>query len=429
MVAEILSVGTEILLGTIINTNAAFIAQELAKLGIAVFSQTTVGDNHGRLIAALDAAFEKADMVIAIGGLGPTQDDITKSVAAEYFGLEMVMHEESHKRIQERFAGRPLPENVERNALVPANALIFPNDNGSAPGVCLEGFPVYTPNDKKILIMLPGPPHEMEPMFTKYTVPFLRQKTDGVFLSHTLKVIGLGETKVEHLLRDLIEGQTNPTIAPYAKVGEVHVRLTASAEDEAAAVRLIAPLSAEIYSRLHPYIYGEDEETLPSVVINLLKSKGLWVSVAESCTGGLIASSLVGVPGCSDVFGEGIVAYSNSIKHFRLGVDPDLIDAHGAVSEQVAAAMAEGLVNNGDGASSIGLSTTGIAGPGGGTPEKPVGLVYVGLHIAGRGTQVAKFNLIGNRNEIRTRAAKLSLDMLRRALDDERLTMSGGAFK
>lgn len=409
-----MTVGTEILLGNITNANAAFLSRELAGLGISVFRHTSVGDNHARLAAAFSHAFETADIVITTGGLGPTQDDITKSVAADFFGLTLEMHKESRQRIVERFAGRApaeggnfLPENVERNALVPKNATVFPNENGSAPGICVE-------NGSKILIMLPGPPHEMQPMFSRHAAEFLRKKNARVFVSRTLKIIGIGETAVESQLRDLIDAQTNPTIAPYAKVGEVHVRVTASANSESAAHALLAPVADEIYRRLAPQIYGEDEQPLAEVVLDLLKKNRHTLTVAESCTGGLVAASFVAVAGCSEVLKEAFVTYSNEAKTARLGVPESLLEKHGAVSEETAAAMAEGAAKAAG--ATVAISTTGIAGPGGGTPEKPVGLVYIGLHIAGRGTFAAKHNITGNRNIVRTRSAILALDFLRRTL-------------
>lgn len=371
-----------------------------------MYTHTSVGDNHARLTSALEHAFARADILIATGGLGPTQDDITKGVAAEYFGLELEMHEESRRRIVKRFAGRDLPENVNRNALVPQNAEVLPNDHGSAPGIVLEG-------NGKTLIMLPGPPHEMQPMFTNYAVGFLRKKTEQVFVSRTLKIIGLGETAVESQLRDLIDEQTNPTIALYAKVGEVHIRVTASAADEAAAHALITPVVGKIYRRISPKIYGENEISLAETVINFLKEKNHTLAVAESCTGGLIASSLIAVPGCSAVLFEGFVTYSNEAKILRLSIDKNLLEAHGAVSKEVAVAMAEGAAKASG--ATIGLSTTGIAGPDGGTPKKPVGLVHIGLHINGK-TLTEEHNFTGNRNQVRTCATILALDFLRRNL-------------
>ena len=408
IVAEILTVGTEILLGNIVNDNAAFISRELANLGIAVYTQTSVGDNHDRLANALERAFINADIVITTGGLGPTQDDITKTVAANYFKSKLIMHEESRQRIMERFKWRgELPENVERNALVPEGAEILQNDHGSAPGICME-------RDGKTLIMLPGPPHEMQPMFKNYAAAVLRNKTDGVFISRTLKITGHGETAVESKLRDMIDAQTNPTIALYAKIGEVEARITASAPDEKAANDLLAPVANEIYKRLNPQVYGENDALLAEIIINLLKEKKHTLTVAESCTGGLVSSILIDIPGCSEVFREGFITYSNEAKSARLSVSEDLIKTHGAVSAETAAAMAEGAAKASG--SSVGLSITGIAGPGGGTPEKPVGLVYFGLFIADREILIEKHTLSGERNAIRNRAAILALDFLRRNL-------------
>jgi len=408
MTAEIMSVGTELLLGNIVDTNAAFLSQELAGLGVSVFRQTTVGDNHKRLLSALTHAFESTDMVIISGGLGPTQDDITKAAAAEYFGQKLILHEESMQRIRLRFAarGRDLPENAQLNAIIPENAKVFQNDNGSAPGVAIE-------NNGKTLILLPGPPSEMMPMFTDYVAPFLQNKSERVFASHTLKIIGLGESQVESMLSDLITAQTNPTIAPYAKIGDVHVRLTASAISEAAAHELMAPLLAEIHKRLTPYVYSDDGSTLPEIITALMRKQNHRLAVAESCTGGRIMSELVSVAGCSAVFLEGVCTYSNDAKISRLGICKNLIQTHGAVSAEVAAAMAENIAKTAG--ATIGLATTGIAGPDGGTADKPVGLVYAGLYINGK-TETAKFNLIGSRNEIRIRATNLALDMIRQRL-------------
>jgi nicotinamide-nucleotide amidase len=408
LVAEILSVGTELLLGNIVNTNAAFISQELAGLGIAVYRQTTVGDNHRRLFYALENAFQNADIVIISGGLGPTQDDITKQVSAEFFNRKLVMHDESLRRIKIRFEsrGRELPTNTSRNAIIPENSLVLPNNNGSAPGVVIE-------ENGKTLILLPGPPHEMIPMFTNYAAKFLQKKSGKIFVSRTLKIIGIGESQVESMLMDLISAQTNPTIAPYAKVWDCHVRLTASAQNEADAKNLIAPVAAEIHRRLDPHIYSDDEATLPEIVIELLRSRNLTLAVAESCTGGLLMSELVSVAGCSSVLLEGVCTYSNKAKTAQLNIDANLITKHGAVSAEVAAAMAEGVAKTADAV--IGISTTGIAGPGGGTAAKPVGLVYAGLYVNGE-SETAKFNITGNRNEVRLRAANLAMDMLRRKL-------------
>ena len=407
MIAEILGIGTELLLGDIANTNAQFLSRELAALGITVYGHTAVGDNHARLSAALGHAFSKADIVVACGGLGPTQDDITKEVAAEYFGRKMVLCQTSWQAIQKRFAGRVMSDNTKRNAMVPEGCTLLPNNHGSAPGVCLE-------QNGKLLILLPGPPHELEPMFKKYAVPFLRSKTNMAFVSRTLKIVGVGESQVETILKDLIETQTNPTIAPYAKLTEVALRITASAPDETAAHKLLDPTAKEIYNRLGRHIYGEDDASMAAVVLKQLEESGHTIAIAESCTGGLLTSAFVDIPGSSKIVIEGAITYSNGAKTARLGVPEGLIATHGAVSPQVAAAMAEGVAHTSE--ARFGISTTGIAGPDGGTESKPVGLVYVGLHIAGKGTTTKELRLIGDRNEIRARAVVAAMDMLRLSL-------------
>ena len=407
MIAEVLGVGTELLLGDIANTNAQFLSRELAGLGITVYGHTAVGDNPTRLRAALEYAFGKADMVVACGGLGPTQDDITKEVAAAFFGKEMVLDEPSWKAIKNRFTGRDMPENVIRNAMVPEGCTILPNNHGSAPGVCLE-------KDGKLLILLPGPPHELEPMFMDYAVPFLRKKTNLAFVSRTIKIVGVGESRVETVLRDLIDAQTNPTIAPYAKLSEVALRITAAAPDEAAGQKLIAPVAAQIYERLGEHIYGEGDTSMAETVLGMLEDRGHTLAIAESCTGGLLTSAFVDMPGCSNVLLEGVVAYSNKAKTAKLGVAESLLVNYGAVSPQTAAAMAEGIARTSG--ASVGISTTGIAGPGGGTADKPIGLVYIGLHTTEKGTTTKELRLIGDRNEIRARAVINALDILRQAL-------------
>ena len=408
MIVEILGIGTELLLGDIANTNAQFLSRELAGLGITVYGHTAVGDNADRLKTALKYAFSKADMVVATGGLGPTQDDISKEVAADYFGRKMVLDDVSWQAIQSRFSGRDMPKNVMRNAMVPAGSTLFPNSRGSAPGVCLQ-------QDGKILILLPGPPHEMESMFTEHAVPFLRQKSDRVFMSRTLKIVGVGESQVEETLRDLIDAQKNPTIAPYAKITEVALRLTAAAKTKEDATQVINPVAQEIYKRFGQHIYGEGDATLAKVVLQKLSVSGHTLGIAESCTGGLLASSFVDMPGCSDVLLEGAVTYSNAAKTARLGVLQDLIITHGAVSAEVAAAMADGIAASSK--ATVGVSTTGIAGPDGGTATKPVGLVFIGLHIAGKGTVTKELRLMGERNEIRKRAVNSALDFMRTSLD------------
>jgi nicotinamide-nucleotide amidase len=300
-----------------------------------------------------------------------------------------------------------LSDNNKKQAMMPEGCQVLPNDNGSAAGVFLE-------QDGRVLILLPGPPEEMQPMFVRYAADLLRAKTDGVFVSRTLKITGIGESLLVTRLKALIDAQTNPTIAPYAELGEARLRLTASAKDAQQAQSLIAPVASAVYNQLGTLVYGEDDDTLASVVLELLKQKQLTLACAESCTGGLLTAALVDVPGSSEVLAEGIIAYSNPSKINRLRVPEAVLQAYGAVSGQTAEAMAQGAAQTGG--ARVGLSTTGIAGPGGGTAEKPVGLVYLGLYIEGQGTQACELRLHGSRNDIRRRAVVRALDFLRKAL-------------
>ena len=412
MTAEIISVGTELLLGDIVNTNAAFLSRELAKLGISVFTQTVVGDNPQRLERAYRQAFERgADLVIAGGGLGPTEDDITKEIAAEYLGRPLVLDEATWEKIQRMFAkihpNQQITPNNQKQALIPEGSHIFPNSNGTAPGICME-------DNGRMIILLPGPPNELEPMFLEKAVPFLRSKSQTVLVSKVLKVAGVGESMVEHRIKALLDAQDNPTIAPYAKTSEVWLRITASAACEEKAYNMIAPVSAKLYGILGHAIYGEDDDTLEGVAAHLLKERGFILACAESCTGGMLTARLVNHPGISDVLQEGVTAYANEAKVRRLGVNEDLIARCGAVSAEVAAAMAEGVSRSGNNPDiTVGLSTTGIAGPGGGTADKPVGRVYLGLYIPGLGIKTKELTLTGDRTKIRNRATVAALDFLR----------------
>ena len=418
MTAEIISVGTELLLGDIVNTNAAFIGRKLAELGISVYRQTVVGDNYDRLMQAYTEAFNRGtDLVIATGGLGPTEDDITKEVAAEYFNVPLYLHEETWKETQELWEklrpGEPIVPGNKKLAMLPEGAKVLPNPNGSAPGLLLQ-------EGKKNMLLLPGPPNELHPIFLTHVVPMLKQMSQVVLVSTTLKIVGIGESLMEEQIKHLINAQTNPTIAPYAKTAEVHLRITASASCEKEAHALITPVVDELYSIFGNAIYGTDSDTLEGVIAGLLKDRGLAVACAESCTGGMVASKLINHPGVSEVFREGIVAYSNGAKIQRLGVDEKLLNKHGAVSAEVAAAMAEGVAMAGQVVSVtnhlVGLATTGIAGPGGGTEEKPVGLVYLGLHVPGVGTKTKELNLTGDRLKVRERTTIAALDFLRREI-------------
>ncbi|ACK41402.1 MULTISPECIES: competence/damage-inducible protein A [Dictyoglomus] len=408
MRCEILSVGTELLLGDILNTNAQYLSRRLADLGIPVYFHTTVGDNPERLKKALEIAFSRSDMVIATGGLGPTQDDLTKEISAEFFNKKLVLHEESLKRIKEFFErrGLNLTEGNIKQAYIIEGSRVIPNDWGTAPGIILE-------EGGKILILLPGPPKEMIPMFETYVVPYLSTFSSGIIYSKVLRVCGIGESFMEEKVKDLIKSQTNPTIAPYAKEGEAILRITARAKSKEEAEKMIEGVVKEIRKRLGDYIYGEGETSLEEVVVNLLLEKGLTISVAESCTGGLISARLVNVPGVSKVFKGSIIAYDNEVKIKELNVPEEIFKEYGAVSSQCAMKMAEGIAKKMG--TDVGLSATGIAGPEGGTLEKPIGLVYIGLYIRGE-MSYKELRLSGDRNRIRLYTTINGLDLLRRGL-------------
>ena len=377
---EILCVGTEILLGDIVNTNARYIAKEIAALGLECYHQSVVGDNPKRLKESLELAFSRADAVIMTGGLGPTYDDLTKETAAEFFGRKMYLHQPSIEWIEGFFKriGREMTENNRKQAMMPEGATVFDNHNGTAPGLAIKGELKEHPEwGEKIAILMPGPTREMVPMFKESVEPYLASFSQRVFVSHEVHLFGIGESSAETKLRDVMESMTNPTIAPYAKDGEVLLRVTASAENSEEAEKMITPVYSIIEERLGEYIYGIDVGSLQNALVKLLSEKHLTVATAESCTGGLIAKRITDVPGASEVFGMGAVCYANEIKTKLLGVSEETLKSFGAVSHQTAKEMAEGArrVSGAD----IAISTTGIAGPGGGTEEKPVGLVYVGV--------------------------------------------------
>ena len=395
------------MLGDVIDTNAAFISRELAALGIGVYKRLTVGDNPERLKSAFRQAFESADMVVATGGLGPTADDITKEAAAECLGLSLILDENILNGIKAFFKERgvSMPENNIKQAHIPAGAEVLENDNGTAPGV-------YVEKDGKILAMLPGPPVEMEQMFRNRLRPLLARRQDGVLLSKTIKMCGIGESSMETFVRDMLD-QQNPTVAPYAGSFEVRLRITAKAASETEAKNMIEPVRAELYNRLSKYIYGEDDDSLESVSLKLLKEKNLRLALAESCTGGALAARITNIPGSSEVFLESAVTYSNDAKINRLGVNPATLEKHGAVSRETAMEMAKGTALSSK--ADIGLAITGIAGPGGATPDKPVGLVYIALYNQGE-LSCEELRWSGSRERVRARAVAKSLEILWRAL-------------
>ncbi|MCC0784292.1 competence/damage-inducible protein A [Clostridioides sp. ES-S-0108-01] len=416
MKAEIISVGTEILLGDIVNTNSQFLAKELASLGIEVYHQSTVGDNKQRLLECFGESLKKSDLVITTGGLGPTGDDITKETAAEYFGQELELHKPSLEVLESFFfkTGKKMAENNMKQVYFPKDAIVLKNNNGTAPGAILK-------KDDKSIIVLPGPPREMKAMFNESVKPYLQQFTNEILVSKTLRLYGIGESNLELEILDIINEQTNPTVALYAKELEVTIRITAKAETEEEAFKLIKPVEEKIKGRVGKYIYtegdisvSEGETALEDAVSKLLVEKNLTIAVAESCTGGLVSSSLINYPGISSVFLEGCVTYSNDSKMKRLGVKKETLEEFGAVSEQTAIEMAEGVAKGLK--TNIGISTTGVAGPGGGTEEKPVGLVYTAIYINGK-TIVKKNIFNGDRRKIRLRATRDLLNELRIQLE------------
>ena len=408
MKAEILAVGTELLLGNIVNTNAQYISKRLADLGIEVYNQSVVGDNTERLKEAYELAFKRADLVITTGGLGPTKDDLTKEVAFEYLGKEAKLHEESLRRIEDYFKkiDRPMVDSNKKQACFPEDAIIMPNNNGTAPGCIIE-------ENKKILAVLPGPPREMKAMFEESLVPYLRKFQENVLHSKTLRILGVGESRVAEIVDDILENSTNPTVAPYAKDSEVTLRITAKAKTVEEAEKLIEPVEKEIRDRLGLSVYADGEVTLEEVLGKMLIDNNITIATAESCTGGLLAGRLVNYPGISSVFKEGMITYSNEAKMKRIKVKKDTLQKYGAVSSQTAAEMAEGVAKVTG--SDIGISTTGIAGPDGGTKEKPVGLVYVGICINGD-VKTKELHLVGDRQRVRQHTVIRALEWLRREL-------------
>ena len=408
--AELIAVGTELLLGNIANTDAQMLSKRLSALGINVYYHTVVGDNPQRLKAAVEVAKGRADIIITTGGLGPTCDDLTKNVVAGCFGRKLVYDEASAQRIRDYFQrlhpGRPMTENNLQQAYLPEGCTIFSNDWGTAPGCAFEA-------DGVRVIMLPGPPNECTPMFEHRAVPYLRALADGVIASRTLKIFGMGESAVEAKLRDRMNALTNPTLAPYAKTGEVELRITAKAATVEEARALIVPVEEEVRDMFGPLVYGADVASMEAVVLGLLKEKGLTLGTAESCTGGLVAKRMTDLPGSSAVFKGGVVSYTNEVKAGVLGVPQAMLDEFGAVSAQVARAMAQGArrVLGCD----LAVSLTGVAGPDPDDRNNPVGLIYVALDTP-EGTRVRELHLINGRARIRTVAATNAFDMVRRYL-------------
>ncbi|MCQ2540049.1 MAG: competence/damage-inducible protein A [Acetatifactor sp.] len=408
MTVEMIFVGTELLLGNIVNTNAAYLSEKCAAMGLSCYFQTVVGDNAERLSLVLKTAMKRADIILLSGGLGPTEDDLTKETAAKVCGKKLVMHEISKQAIQEYFAKKGITptDNNWKQAMLPEGCIVLDNHNGTAPGVIIE-------TDKTKVVLLPGPPNELCPMFEESVIPYFEKLTEQVICSQTVKICGVGESQAETMIKDMIDTQTNPTIATYAKTGEVHIRVTAAAEDKKAAQKLIKPVVKELKNRFGNSIYTTDDSiTLEQAVVDLVKANEFTIACAESCTGGLVAARLVNVPGVSEVFKYGVTTYSNKAKRKVLGIKKPVLQKHSAVSYQVAEEMAEGIADFAK--ADVALSVTGLAGPDG-EGDKPAGLVYIGCCVKGE-TVVEEYHFSGNRRKIRESATAAALILARRCL-------------
>lgn len=408
MRAEIIAVGSELLLGQIVNSNAKFLSQKLNELGINVFYHTVVGDNEKRLAETLEIALERSDVVITTGGLGPTMDDLTKETVAELLDRPLILDEPSLEAIRRFFVGRArnMPENNVKQACFPKDALILPNEMGTAPGAVVE-------TENKRIIILPGPPFEMRHMFDLHVVPYLLQIHDNpgeVIISRVLRLYGIGESAVEEKISDLMLAQDNPTIAPLAQIDEINLRITAKGKDRDDATALLQGMVSQLENRLGTVVFGYDDQSLEKVVGGMLKAQGLTISVAESCTGGLVGSKLTDVPGSSEYYKAGIVSYSNQAKQHHLGVKEETLQHYGAVSEETAREMALGVIKACE--TDIGVGITGIAGPDGDSSSKPVGLVYIAVASNDR-VIVRKFKFSGPRTNIKLLSANGALNLTR----------------
>nr|WP_297178469.1 competence/damage-inducible protein A [uncultured Agathobaculum sp.] len=408
MNAELIAVGTEILLGDIVNTDAQVISQGLSELGINVFYQTVVGDNPARLRHVVETARDRADIIITTGGLGPTLDDLTKETLAAVFGKKMSLHQPSLDRIKGFFQtiGREMTPNNEKQAWLPEGCTVFVNEWGTAPGCAFEAY-------GKHVLMLPGPPRECNPMWKECAMPYLYKLAGGCIVSRNIRVFGLGESNMETILHDMMAQSTNPTIAPYAKTSECFARVTAKADTPEECEKLLDPVVEQICGLLGEDVYGVDVDSLEQVVGDGLRERGLTLAVAESCTGGLLSKRITDVPGCSDYYLGGVCSYANEVKMRVLGVKKETLDTVGAVSPEVAEQMAEGVAHALG--ADVGVGITGIAGPGGGTDDKPVGLVYISVWHKGQ-HYTRKMKSTNGRDRVRMQAASTALDLIRRKL-------------
>jgi len=415
---EIITIGTEILLGHLIDTNAVHIARELADAGVDVYAKHSVGDNTERLAAMLSDTLARADGAITTGGLGPTVDDLTKDAVARAAGVGLELHESSLRAIEERFKyfGRTMSDNNRRQAMLPVGSYVLENPHGTAPGF------VIVRADGKFIACMPGVPREMKPMLAERLIPWMKERYQlrSAIYTKTIRTVGWGESEVDKRIEDLFRSQENPKIAVLAHEGRVDIKVMAKAASRAEADAMIAPLAVELRGRLGNGIFGEDEQTLPGAIIAECTKRGVRLATAESCTGGAIADALVSVPGASAAFVGGVVAYSNAVKTSLVGVDAALIARVGAVSEEVAVAMAAGARDRLG--AQFAVSTTGIAGPDGGSDEKPVGLVWFGLANPDGSVDSRSMTFPGNRDDIRRRATTAALSLLWRRLERDILT-------
>ena len=409
---EIVTVGTELLLGALVDTNSAYVARALADHGVDVYATHSVGDNADRLSAMLRGAMDRADGAITTGGLGPTVDDVTKEAVAEAVGMDLVLHEPSLRAIEERlrFLGRgEIGENNRRQAVLPRGAVVLDNPHGTAPGfVALRA-------DGKFVACMPGVPREMRSMLADRLLPWLvdRYRLHAAIFTRTLRTVGIAESEIDRRIEDLFRSSENPKIAVLAHEGRVDVKIMAKAPDRERADTLIEPLERVLRERIGPGIFGVDGDTLEGAIVRFCTHAGLWLGTAESVSGGAIADAIVRVPGASACFRGGIVAYDNTVKTSLLGVDPALIATYGAVSEHVALAMARGARERLG--ADVAVATTGIAGPSGGAPDKPVGLVWYGLAL-GDETVARSLTFPGDRDDVRRRAVTIALNLLWRRL-------------
>ena len=411
LIAEILCTGEELLLGDIVNTNAAFLSERLTDLGICVYHHSVVGDDPHRLGECVEEGLSRSDVVIISGGLGPTKDDLTKETVAALFGRKMKLHEPSLADIKSYFerTGRVMSKNNEKQAMMPEGAIVFPNHFGTAPALALE-------RDSKSVIMLPGPPSELIPLFREQAEPYLKSKISQAIASKNIHIFGMGESAVAERIDALLIDTPSLTAATYCKEGEVRIRITARAEDESIAAALCESHAQKIMqSEVGGFVYGVDVGTIENAVVMALHEKKLTLSAAESCTGGLIAKRITDISGCSDVFFGGCVTYTNDVKRRLIGVKAETLERYGAVSEQTAREMARGVrIATG---SDIGISTTGVAGPTGGTAETPVGTVFIGISTS-EGESVRRLSLssMRSREYIRQASATNAFDMVLKAI-------------